>query len=89
MLNAVISGAFGSPVDESDACGIMKPADGAAFYGERIPAALAKVKAMRDEELGRTIDLFGMMQLPAVNLLLLALKHSKVPGIYGPSGDSQ
>jgi uncharacterized damage-inducible protein DinB len=105
MLNAVITGAFGKPADESDTSGLMKPADGAAFYGTHVSAALAKVKAMSDEDLARTIDFFGMMQMPAVNLLSLALKHSihhrgqlsaylraaggKVPGIYGPSADSQ
>ena len=105
MLNAVVNGAFGAPADESDACGIANAAAAAAFYGERIPAALARVRALSDEHLARTIDFFGMMQMPAVNLIAMGLKHSihhrgqlsaylraaggKVPGIYGPSADSQ
>jgi uncharacterized damage-inducible protein DinB len=105
MLNSVVGGSMAPPADESDACGIMTPADGAAFYGAQIPAALEKVKALSDEDLARIIDFFGIMQLPTVNLLSIALKHSihhrgqlssylraaggKVPGIYGPSGDSQ
>lgn len=105
MLNAVVNGGFGAPADESDACGISNGATASAFYTSRIPAALARVKAMSDADLAREIDFFGMMKLPTVNVLAVALKHSihhrgqlsaylraaggKVPGIYGPSGDSQ
>jgi len=104
LLTAIANGKFVPPPDDSDACGIMKPQDAIARYNERIPAAIARVKALSGEDLARKIDMMGIMQLPAVNLLALAVKHSvhhrgqlssylramggKVPGIYGPSADT-
>jgi uncharacterized damage-inducible protein DinB len=60
---------------------------------------------MSDAKLAEEVDFFGMMKLPAVALLGIMIKHSihhrgqlstylramggKVPGIYGPSGDTQ
>jgi uncharacterized damage-inducible protein DinB len=106
FLNSIADGAFvGGNNDESDACGIMTPADAAAKYRATVPAALARVRELSGEKLAEEIDCFGMMKLPAVVLLGMAIKHSihhrgqlstylrsmggKVPGIYGPSGDSQ
>ena len=95
----------GGNSDESDKCGIMTPADGSAKYTELVTAALGRVNALTDEKLAEEIDFFGMMKMPAVALLAMMVKHSihhrgqlsaylrsmggKVPGIYGPSGDSQ
>ena len=105
LLTSIANGEFQPPPDDSDACGIMNPADGAARYAEKVPAALGRVRRMSGEQLGRTIDLLGMMQAPGINFLAMALKHSvhhrgqlssylramggSVPGIYGPSGDTQ
>jgi uncharacterized damage-inducible protein DinB len=105
LLNSVADGKMGPFADESDACGIMNPTDGASRYETKVTAALDRVRAMSEEELARIIDFFGFMQLPAVNVLGLAIKHSihhrgqlsaylraaggKVPGIYGPSADTQ
>lgn len=105
FLNSIADGAFAPGSDQSDACGIMTPADGAAKYKTLVGAALARVSAMSDEKLATDIDFFGMMMMPAVNVLGLMIKHSvhhrgqlstylramggKVPGIYGPSGDSE
>ena len=106
FFNCIANGAFaGGTNDQSDACGIMTPADGAARYNETVPAAVARVAALSDEKLAADIDFFGMMMMPAACLVGLAVKHSvhhrgqlssylramggKVPGIYGPSGDSQ
>jgi uncharacterized damage-inducible protein DinB len=104
LLNCIANGAFTQPPDDSDACGIMSPADAAARYREKVPAALNRVRAMSGEQLAKTIDLFGVVQAPGVNFLAMALKHSvhhrgqlstylramggKVPGIYGPSADT-
>jgi uncharacterized damage-inducible protein DinB len=60
---------------------------------------------MSGEKLGNVIDMFGMIKLPGVNFLSMAAKHSvhhrgqlstylrpmggTVPGIYGPSADTQ
>jgi uncharacterized damage-inducible protein DinB len=105
LLNCIANGAFTPPPDDSDACGIMNPSDAAARYKEKVPAALARVRAMSGENLSKVIDLFGMIQAPGVNFLAMTVKHSvhhrgqlstylrpmggKVPGIYGPSADTQ
>ena len=76
-----------------------------AWYDENLPQAIARARAVPGERLAQVIDFFGMMQFPGVVYLTLMVKHSahhrgqlsaylrpmgaKVPGIYGPSGDSQ
>ncbi len=105
LLNCIANGEFTPPPDDSDACGIMNPADAIARYKEKVPAALNRVRAMPGEKLAKVIDLFGMIQAPGVNFLAMTVKHSvhhrgqlstylrpmggKVPGIYGPSADTQ
>ena len=105
LLNCIADGTFTQPPDQSDACGIMTPAQGAARYKEKVPAALNRVRALPAEKLSATLDLLGLIKAPAVNFLAMALKHSvhhrgqlstylrpmggKVPGIYGPSADTQ
>ncbi len=105
LLNCIANGEFTPPPDDSDACGIMNPAGAVARYKEKVPAALDRVRAMPGEKLASVIDLFGMIQAPGVNFLAMTVKHSvhhrgqlstylrpmggKVPGIYGPSADTQ
>jgi uncharacterized damage-inducible protein DinB len=105
LLNCIANGEFTPPPDDSDACGIMDPTGAVARYKETVPAALGRVRAMSGEKLTTVIDLFGMIQAPGVNFLAMAIKHSvhhrgqlssylramdgKVPGIYGPSADTQ
>jgi uncharacterized damage-inducible protein DinB len=105
LLNSIANGVFTPPPDDSHACGIMNPADAVARYKEKVPAALDRMRAMSGEELTKVIDLFGMIQAPGVNFLAMAVKHSvhhrgqlstylrpmggQVPGIYGPSADTQ
>jgi len=105
LLNSIADGAFPMPPDDSDACGIMTPEDGVARYKSKIPAALERLRGMSGEQLNQTIDLLGMMQMRAIDFVSLALKHSvhhrgqlstyirpmggHVPGIYGPSADTQ
>jgi len=105
LLNCIADGAFTPPPDDSDACGIMNPADAVARYQEKVPAALNRVRALPAEKLTDVIDLFGLMQMPGINFLSMAAKHSvhhrgqlstylrpmggNVPGIYGPSADTQ
>lgn len=104
LLNSIAEGAFTSPPDDSDACGIMNPAGAVARYKEKVPVALNRVRTMPVEKLTNIIDLLGIVQMPAINFLAMALKHSvhhraqlstylrpmggKVPGIYGPSADA-
>ena len=105
LLNSIASGEFTPPPDDSDACGVMNPGDAVARYREKVPAALDRVRAMSGERLVAVIDMFGAIKMPGVNFLGLAIKHSvhhrgqlstylramgsKVPGIYGPSADTQ
>ena len=105
LLNSIANGEFTQPPDDSDSCGIMNPADAVARYKERVPAALDRVRGVPGEKLVAVIDLLGMIKMPAVNFLALTLKHSvhhrgqlstylrpmggKVPGIYGPTADTQ
>lgn len=105
FLNSIANGEFSAPPDDSDSCGIMSPADAVARYQKGVPAALDRVRAMSGEQLEKNLDLLGLIQAPAVNLLGMAVKHSvhhrgqlstylrpmggKVPGIYGPSADTQ
>jgi uncharacterized damage-inducible protein DinB len=105
LLNSIVDGQFTRPPDASDACGIMSPADAIARYKDKVPAALDRVRALPAEKLSRVLDLLGIIQMPAINFLAMALKHSvhhrgqlstymrpmggKAPGIYGPSADTQ
>jgi uncharacterized damage-inducible protein DinB len=105
LLNCIANGEFTAPPDDSDACGIMNPADAVAHYKQKVPAALDRIRAMPGDKLTNVIDLLGMIQMPGINLLAMVAKHSvhhrgqlstylrpmggKVPGIYGPSGDTQ
>jgi uncharacterized damage-inducible protein DinB len=105
LLNCIANGEFAPPPDDSDTCGIMTPADASARYKEKVPAALDRVRALSGEKLASVLDVLGMIQAPAVNLLAMAVKHSvhhrgqlssylramggKVPGIYGPTADTQ
>ncbi len=104
LLTGVADGKFVPPPDDSDACGIMTPEDAIARYKKRIPAAMERVRALSGDELVRTVDMLGVIQMPAINFLSLAVKHlahhrgqlstylrpmgGKVPGIYGPSADT-
>ena len=105
LLNSIADGAFTPPPDDSDACGIMSPADAVARYKIRVPAALDRVRALPGDKLTQVIDLLGLIQAPGINFLAMTAKHSvhhrgqlstylrpmggKVPGIYGPSADTQ
>jgi uncharacterized damage-inducible protein DinB len=105
LLNSIANGEFTPPPDDSNACGIMTPVDAVSRYRNKVPAALNRVRAMSGEQLTKVIDLLGMIQMPGINFLAMCVKHSvhhrgqlsaylramggKVPGIYGPSADTQ
>ena len=105
ILNSVCEGRFTPPPDDSDACGLMTPAEAMAAYQERIPKAIARVRAMSGDDLLRDVDLLGMIQMPALGFLSMMLRHSahhrgqlstylrpmggKIPSIYGPTADTQ
>ncbi len=103
LLNCIANGEFTPPPDDSDACGIMNPAEAVARYKERFPGALSRVRALSGEQLESVIDLLGMVRAPGIEFLAMTLKHSvhhrgqlstylrpmggKVPSIYGPTAE--
>jgi uncharacterized damage-inducible protein DinB len=103
FLRSIARGAF-TPEPTEVPESIQTTADVAAWYDSHIGASIAGVKAMPGEDSAKVLDFFGMMQMPAVVFLQLCIKHSvhhrgqlsaylrpmggKVPGIYGPSGDT-
>ena len=104
FLNGVSSGKF-SAGESKRPEHIRNAQDVLAWYDENLPPAIARARGLSGEQLAQPIDFFGVMQLPGVSYLSLMVKHSahhrgqlsaylrpmgaKVPGIYGPSGDSQ
>jgi uncharacterized damage-inducible protein DinB len=74
-----------------------------AFYEKELPAAVAKVKTLSGETLGKETDFFGVMQMPLVSYLgfwtnhtvhhrgqlstYLRAMNAHVPSIYGGSAD--
>lgn len=105
LLTCIAEGTFTPPPDDSDACGVMGPADAIARYRRNLPPALARIRAMSGERLAGTLTLFGTITMPPVAFLAMALKHSvhhrgqlssylramggKVPSIYGPTADTE
>lgn len=107
LLESVVQGGFQFAPDDAvkHAAQFKTSADIAAYYTRALPAALAAVRALPADKLTRTIDFFGVMQMPAVSFVAFANNHSvhhrgqlaaylramgsKVPNIYGPSADAE
>ena len=104
LLNGVADGAIPQPPDQSDATGLMTPAQCIEYYNRKVPAAVARVRSLSGEALVAKLDLLGMIVMPAIGFLGLAVRHSvhhrgqlatylrpmggAVPSIYGPSADT-
>jgi uncharacterized damage-inducible protein DinB len=102
LLSCIASGVITPPPDDSDACGILKPADAVDRYQKGMAAELDRLRALTGEQWAEAVNLFGMA--PRVVFLSIAIKHSvhhrgqlstylramggAVPGIYGPSADT-
>ncbi len=103
FMDSVMAGEFDlgpNPRPES----IRTPADVIAWYKENSEPRLQKLENTSAEQLVKTIDFRGRLQLPAVMYLHIMLNHSihhrgqlsaylrpmgaKVPAIYGESYDS-
>jgi uncharacterized damage-inducible protein DinB len=85
------------PTPASDVKGLV------AWYDAEVPKALARVKAMKADQLLKPVDFFGMMTAPVFLFLQFAQDHkvhhrgqlstylrpmgAKVPDIYGGSFD--
>jgi uncharacterized damage-inducible protein DinB len=79
--------------------------DAVGYYRTAIPARLARLRALPDEQLAEPLDFFGMMKMSRAAWIGFANNHSvhhrgqlsthlramgcKVPDIYGPSGDAE
>ena len=104
FLDAVANGAFDlSPTPRPDSVRTAEAVN--RWYAERYSRAVAKLQALPAENLAKSIDFRGVMQLPAVAYIDFALRHSihhrgqlsmylrpmgaKVPSIYGESYDAR
>lgn len=100
FLNSVADGGFNwaeTPAPATDVNGL------AAWYAAEFPKAMARVKALKPEQLLKPVDFFGMMTAPVFLYLQFAQDHTvhhrgqlstylrpmgaKVPDIYGGSFD--
>jgi uncharacterized damage-inducible protein DinB len=103
FMDAVVAGEFNlSPNPRPEA--IKTPADISAWYKENFEGRLESLQQLSGEQLVKTVDFRGRLQLPAVMCLHMMLHHSvhhrgqlsaylrpmgaKVPAIYGESYDS-
>jgi uncharacterized damage-inducible protein DinB len=103
FLEGIAGGEFNfAPIPRPDS--VRNSAEIAAWYGEMFQAVFSRLQKLSGEQLAKMIDFRGMLQLPAVIFLRLALSHSihhrgqlstylrpmgaKVPSIYGESYDA-
>lgn len=104
FLEAVADGAFDlTPRPRPEE--IRTPADVNAWYDERLPRHLERLKSVSGEDLARPIDFRGVLKFPAVVFLRIGLNHTihhrgqlsmylrpmgaAVPSIYGESYDAR
>lgn len=101
FLRTVLTGEFQRP-SPSEGDSLATPADITAYYDASVLPLHKELESLSREQLARKILAFGM-ELPAMTLLNLQLKHSihhrgqlsaylramgsKVPAIYGGSAD--
>jgi uncharacterized damage-inducible protein DinB len=99
FLRGVIQGKFDWQQQE-----FADPATVVAYYDANVPALFDQLEALSGEQLTQPVT-FAAWTQPAVNYLVIDLKHgihhrgqlssylrpmgAKVPGIYGPSGDTE
>lgn len=102
FLETPVNGVFnvgGGAIPEN----VKTPSEIAAWYSDTFAKNFEKLTQLKGEQLVKVIDFRGMLQLPAVSFLQLALLHSihhrgqlssylrcmgaKVPSIYGESYD--
>jgi uncharacterized damage-inducible protein DinB len=85
--------------------GFREVKDIVAFYEAKIPAAIRRLRELPADALAQELDFFGMMQMSRAAWIGFANNHSvhhrgqlsaylralgsKVPDIYGPSGDAE
>jgi uncharacterized damage-inducible protein DinB len=85
--------------------GFRHVSDVVEFYRETVPARLARLRALADDQLAEDLDFFGMIRMQRAAWIGFANNHSvhhrgqlsthlramgcRVPDIYGPSGDAE
>lgn len=103
LLSGVVNGELPPPPDQSDATGLMTPAQCIDYYKKKLPGVVERVRNLSGEDLMRTVNLMGLIEMPAIGFLSLAIRHSvhhrgqlatylrpmggTVPSIYGPTAD--
>jgi uncharacterized damage-inducible protein DinB len=104
FLEAVVDGVFDlSPRPRPEP--VRTPADVNAWYDERLPGLVERLKAVAGEALAKPIDFRGLFTFPAVMFLRIGLNHTvhhrgqlsmylrpmgaSVPSIYGESYDAR
>jgi uncharacterized damage-inducible protein DinB len=99
FLNAVVSGQFGSGEGVPESA--KTPSEVSKWYAGQVEKVMGELKALPPEKLAQVLDFRGVLQMPAVLFIEMALRHSihhrgqlsahirpaggKVPSIYGPS----
>jgi len=102
FFNGIARGSFESS-DQEPPNPTANTAELIAYYETGFKTGLEKVKQLTGEQLAATISFFGVFNFPAVQYLTFLADHtihhrgqlsaylramgSKVPAIYGPSGD--
>jgi uncharacterized damage-inducible protein DinB len=105
FLDCILKGEFRSGGDGGMPETVKSATDVLNWYDANVPPLWQSLRAMSAESLTAEMDFFGMWKTAAVNYVSLTLKHGihhrgqlsaylrpmggKVPGIYGPSGDSK
>jgi uncharacterized damage-inducible protein DinB len=85
--------------------GFRQVSDVVTYYRNTFPKKLARLRALPDEQLAEELDFFGIMKMSRAAWIGFANNHSvhhrgqlsahlraigsKVPDIYGPSGDAE
>jgi uncharacterized damage-inducible protein DinB len=104
FLEAVVGGAFDlTPRPRPET--VRTPADVGAWYDERLPQLVERLKGVTADDLAKPVDFRGILKFPAVVFLRIGLNHSihhrgqlsmylrpmgaAVPSIYGESYDAR
>jgi uncharacterized damage-inducible protein DinB len=105
FLGCILKGEFRAGGDGGIPETVKSATDVLNWYDANVPPLWQSLRAMSAESLTAELDFFGIWKMAALHYISLTLKHGihhrgqlsaylrpmggKVPGIYGPSGDSQ
>ena len=105
FIDSICDGAFVFDPDAEQklSAGFKSVSDIVDFYNREFPKRVERIRSTPAEKMAQALDFFGVAQLPAANLLSVAVNHSvhhrgqlatylrpmgsKVPSIYGGSAD--